>query len=122
MGNQSAEELRGLIVVKALWFARDAGFDDVVVETDAINVKTALSSQGYDLASCGMLISDIKALLLVASQNYSIKFKHRSCNTVADSLAKFGCALDSGAIMVWPDGHLAFVNYHVAADIQSAPS
>lgn len=46
-------ELTG--VLQALMFAREAGWNRVLIETDSTNVELALKLQSYDLASCGML-------------------------------------------------------------------
>lgn len=46
----------------------------------------------------------------------------RSCNVVSDNLARFGCSLESGGVMSWPNGQPVFVNSLVAADLQSALS
>jgi hypothetical protein len=48
--------------------------------------------------------------------------KDRSCNLVADRLAKSGCQLDHSAVMIWPDDNPAFVNDQVAADFQLVSS
>lgn len=59
---------------------------------------------------------------MITFQNIGVELKLRFCNVVADSLAQFGANLDSGGIMLRPNGHPGFVNSLVAADFQSASS
>lgn len=49
-----------LIAVRQALFLKDAGLERVILETDAINVKTAPTTQHYDLAKFAMLIMGIK--------------------------------------------------------------
>lgn len=44
----------------------------------------------------------------------------RSCNSIADKLAEFGCALSCGGVVFWPGGHPEFVNSFVAAESASS--
>ncbi|KAK3124998.1 hypothetical protein QOZ80_7BG0598510 [Eleusine coracana subsp. coracana] len=107
-------------ILQALLFARSRGIDRLIVETDAVNVRLALSTQGYDLASCCMIIRDIKTLLSTEFQHYRVEYQPRKCNAAANRLAQFGCELELGHVMVWPDGHPAIVNCFIAADLQPA--
>jgi hypothetical protein len=80
----------------------------LVLETDAINTGTTLTTHAYDLSPIGMIIKDIKYLMFMDLSEVKVLFPPRSCNLVADKLAKFGCQLDHGAIMIWPDDNPAF--------------
>lgn len=75
-------ELTG--VLQALAFARDAGWNRVLIETDAVNVKLALQSQSYDLESFGILIKEIKGLMAGAFQWCQVVSQPVSCNSIAD--------------------------------------
>lgn len=115
-----AMHAEAMATLHALSFASEAGMSRLVLETDAINIKTALTSQIYDLSPIGMVIKDIKCLMFTEFTKVRVVLQPRSCNLVADRLAKFGCQLDQGAVMIWPDGNPAFVNDEVVVDSQLA--
>ena len=43
-------------------FAVDAGFSELIIEGDSINVMRALSSPNPDLSVCGNVVADIQCL------------------------------------------------------------
>jgi hypothetical protein len=47
-----------------LSFASDAGMSRLLLEMDAITIRTALTSNAYDLSPIGMIIRDIKYRML----------------------------------------------------------
>lgn len=87
---------------------------------DAVNLREALISTKYDLASIGWLVKDVNALM--ASGFHSVKVLHtpRLCNRVADHLAHFGSELGPGVVRFWAQSCPLSVNSLVAADYQQA--
>jgi hypothetical protein len=69
-----------------------------------------------------VIIKDIKYLMFMEFTEIKVLFQPRSCNLVADRLAKFCCQLDHGAVMIWQDDIPAFVNDQVAADYSQLAS
>jgi hypothetical protein len=53
-----------MTVLHALSFAFDARMSRLLLETDAITIRTALTSNAYDLSPIGMIIRDIKYRML----------------------------------------------------------
>ncbi|GJM84373.1 hypothetical protein PR202_ga00035 [Eleusine coracana subsp. coracana] len=109
-----------MATLQALTFATEASMMRIEIEMDAINVKTTLTTQKYDLSPLSMLIRDTKFLMLSEFLETRVAYQPRACNKVADALAKFGCDLEPGGTMLWPDGNPTFVNDLVVADVQSA--
>jgi hypothetical protein len=58
-----------------LSFVSEAGMSRLVLETDAINIKTALSSQIYDLSPIDMVIKDIKYLTFTEFTEIRVVFQ-----------------------------------------------
>lgn len=65
----------------------------VELEVDAINLREALILQRYDLAPFGMIAKDTKFLTFIAFTSAKVGYNPRSCNKVADSLARSGSEL-----------------------------
>ncbi|XP_075651913.1 uncharacterized protein LOC142622348 [Castanea sativa] len=78
------EEMACKRVVK---FASVVGIQEAIFEGDSLTVIQALNNGGASEAPYGNLIDDI---IFLASHLSKVEFKHvkRSCNRVADSLAK----------------------------------
>ncbi|XP_007216027.2 uncharacterized protein LOC18782446 [Prunus persica] len=87
-----------LAIRESLQFAWEAGYDSLVVETDAKNAINDIVYGTEAFGVAGGIINDIHML----SRNFfslSFVFAPRLCNTVADRLAKF--ALGSVSIDIW---------------------
>ncbi|KAK3125911.1 hypothetical protein QOZ80_7BG0611280 [Eleusine coracana subsp. coracana] len=117
-----AMHAEAMAALQALVYASEAGMMRVELEVDSVNVQAALTTRSYDLSSVGMIIRDAKFLMFSEFNTVKVIFQPRSCNTVADSLARFGSELESGAVMLWPDENPSFVNSLMAADAQSVLS
>uniref|UniRef100_A0A0A9AQW2 RNase H type-1 domain-containing protein n=1 Tax=Arundo donax TaxID=35708 RepID=A0A0A9AQW2_ARUDO len=59
----------------------------IILETDALNVKTALESIEFDLATTGVLFREARYLLLTNFIEFHVIHRYRSCNRVANELA-----------------------------------
>lgn len=86
----AVEMVEVLATRRALIFAKELGFDRVILEGDSKIAVRAMNSEDYSGAPFGHIISDIKAL---SSHFRSLVFHHthRQGNKVAHSLARAAC-------------------------------
>ena len=82
------EEAELLACRKALEFAIDAGFMNVVLEGDSLNVMRAISSGKASKSRLGHIYEDIQCLA-TGFQSFSVSSVKRSANGVAHALARF---------------------------------
>uniref|UniRef100_A0A0E0EJL2 RNase H type-1 domain-containing protein n=1 Tax=Oryza meridionalis TaxID=40149 RepID=A0A0E0EJL2_9ORYZ len=73
-----------MAMIKSLERVAELGMGRVVVETDAANLKLAISSQEMDQSSDGALFKIIRALLITSFDQYLVSVCPRICNKVAD--------------------------------------
>ncbi|KAH0980616.1 hypothetical protein GBA52_007793 [Prunus armeniaca] len=109
----SAKITELLAIREGLQFAWEAGYDSLVVETDAKNAINDIVSGTEAFGVAGGIINDIHML----SRNFdslSFVFAPRLCNTMADRLAKF--ALGSLSIDVWLEEGPPWINVFLQAD------
>ncbi|CAL8112653.1 unnamed protein product [Prunus armeniaca] len=102
-----------LAIQEGLQFAWEAGYDSLVVETDAKNAINDIVSGIGAFGVAGGIINDIHML----SRNFdslSFVFAPKLCNIVADRLAKF--ALGSVSIDVWLEEGPPWINVFLQAD------
>ncbi|KAK9986551.1 hypothetical protein SO802_031502 [Lithocarpus litseifolius] len=95
---QNSEEAELLACRKALEFAVDAGFMDVVLEGDSLNVMQAISTGRANRSRLGHIYEDIQCLA-AGFRSYSVSFVKRSANGVAHALARFAKYVDDE--LVW---------------------
>lgn len=72
-----------MAMIKSLERVAELGMGRVVVETDAANLKLAISSQEMDRSSDGALFKIIRALLITSFDQYLVSVCPRICNKVA---------------------------------------
>ena len=74
----------------ALCFAKDLGFNKLIMEGDSEIIIKALSSNGFSASSFGHILQDIKS---VSSSLGGVLFNHtrRQGNRVAHGLARMAC-------------------------------
>ena len=88
-----SEEAEVLACRKALEFAIDARFSELIVEGDDAIVMQVISSTHPNLSRLGLIYEDI--CCLAASLRYVFfSCVRRSVNSVADSLARYASLLD----------------------------
>ncbi|XP_075641907.1 uncharacterized protein LOC142613431 [Castanea sativa] len=85
---QDSEEAEIVACRIALEFAIDAGFSDLVVEGDNVNVMRAIAWKCMDNSRLGMVIEDIHCLISGLRWS-SVSCVKRSANTAAHYLARF---------------------------------
>ena len=84
----SSEEAKLLACRKAVEFATDAGFPELVTEGDNSNVMRAISSSMADLSLLGNVVDDVHHLVFgLNCVNFS--YTTRGGNKVAHALAQY---------------------------------
>ena len=94
----NSEEVEALACRKAVEFAMDAGFMDLVIKGDNAVVMKAISSPRLDRSQLGHIYDDIRTLA-TGFRSCTIGCVKRSANSVAHSLARFASHLDEE--LVW---------------------
>ena len=85
---QNSEEAETLACRKALEFAIDVGFSNLIIEGDNVSVMRAVASNCMDGSRLGNVLEDIHWLVRGLRWS-SVSCVKRSANTVAHSLARF---------------------------------
>ena len=83
-----SEEAEVLAGRKALEFALDSGFSEVVLEGDNVGVMRSIQSKGANNSSLGHIYGDIHCLE-AGFRVWSVSYVKRTANSVAHSLAKY---------------------------------
>jgi len=84
---QSVADVEALTCHRAIRFASEIGLTRVVFECDSLVIINALTTESGELATYGVVLDDIRVLVLGFQM---LDFQHvpRTCNSVADALAK----------------------------------
>ena len=92
-----SEEAEAMACRKAMEFAIDAGFSELVVKGDNSVVLSSVSSMHQDLSRLGVIYDDIRHL---AAGLHFVSFNciRRSANSVAHSLARYASVLDEEVV------------------------
>ena len=83
----SMEMVEVLVAHRALVFAKELGFDKVIVERDSANTITSINGGHMDHSALGHVLLDIKRLFSSFS-HISVKHINREGNCVAHKLAR----------------------------------
>jgi len=94
----SSEEAEVLACWKAVEFAIDVGFMDLVIEGDNATVMKAIVSPRLDRSRQGHIYDDIRTLV-AGFRSLSVGCIKRSANSVAYSLARYASHLEEE--LVW---------------------
>ena len=85
--SQLVADLEALACCKAVEFVAELGLKKVIFEGDSAMIISALNQDNATLSSFGVVIEDIRSQVLFF-QSFAFNYVGRSCNCVADSLAK----------------------------------
>lgn len=85
---QDSDEAETIACRKALEFAIDVGFLDLVIEGDNANVMRAITSNSMDRSRLGIIVEDIHCFVNRLRWS-SVRCVKRSANAVTHSLASF---------------------------------
>lgn len=80
------KEAEAVAIREALSWLRDKALDNIIVESDALQVINCIRGQQDD-SHCGLVVGDCSQLL-GSFTNVSIRFVRRSANVVAHVCAK----------------------------------
>ncbi|VAI20629.1 hypothetical protein VPH35_084764 [Triticum aestivum] len=95
------------------------GCDRLILETDSLLLKQALTSNIYDLSHLGAIFRDIKCQHRVGLSHVSVKHCSRKCNHVAYTLAAHSTTMSRSTWEIWLDQFPPFVSDCVAGDFSS---
>lgn len=101
----------------ALRCAQQMGISRVVVETDSMNLRDALTSDAFDLAPGGAFFSEARRNLALDFDVIVIRHCNRSCNSCAHELAHSSLGRDPDQETVWFDPLPSFVTSLLARDL-----
>uniref|UniRef100_A0A7N2MU32 Reverse transcriptase domain-containing protein n=1 Tax=Quercus lobata TaxID=97700 RepID=A0A7N2MU32_QUELO len=109
-----AMEIEAMAAATALTFAKDLGFQRLILEGDSLEVIQALLERTETLTPTGLLLEDVRSL----SQNFDLLlYSHtkRDGNAVAHSLAKY--ALRIPDFLAWMEDVPTHIQSIVQADL-----
>ena len=93
--------------------ASNLGIGKLILETDALNVQSALQSQSYDVRPEGGLIEELKLFASLNFSDFTCNFLGRSRNRAAHVLASLGYGCIEGQALITsaiPDDVLVIVS------------
>ena len=109
-----AKDTEALAAMKALSFAHELGFQNIVLEGDALNLIQALKAQEQNLLPWGLLVEDVK--------EYGTKFRRvlyshvkRNGNSVAYNLAKHALCISD--FQVWMEDVPSYIVQFLQLDV-----
>ena len=89
----NALHAESLACLKRLQLASSLDMQNVLLETDAQILASALTSTSYDRSELGMIFREIKTRMNFDFLCCKISKCSRDCNSIADVLASYGAAL-----------------------------
>ena len=99
---RDSEEVEVLACRKALEFAIDVGFMEIILEGDNAMVMKTISQAQPNLSQLGLIYEDIQCLAASFS-SISTNCVRRSTNNVAHALARFATLIDNEIIWMEED-------------------
>lgn len=84
-------------ILRSLERVADLGMTRIIIETDVTTVGKAITSTELDRSIYGCLFRQIRELMMSHFVQCRVAVCPRACNSVADSLASYGCTLNQGS-------------------------
>ena len=97
---RDSDEAETLACRRALEFAVEAGFSELILEGDNLTVMKSLISLKPNRSRLGHIVEEIQCIL-AGLRSFAVSFVKRSANTVAHALAQHARLLDDE--LVWPE-------------------
>lgn len=119
-GISSALHAESVACMKGLELAVFLGMQNVMIETDAAILKTALTSQEYDLSALGVVFKEIRSRMFSEFACCIVSKCQRTCNLVADCLAAHGANSGDVDSSLWLDHAPDFICNLVSGDVPGA--
>jgi hypothetical protein len=89
----------------------------VIIETDSLALKDAVTSTSHDLSVGRGLFQEIRNLIAEEFISLNVSKISRVCNVCAHELAHMGLSWDPGQFQVWAAPFPEFVNSLMARDL-----
>jgi ribonuclease HI len=102
--------------IQALRAANQMGISHIQLETDSVNLKTALISDEFDRGVGGWLFMEARDVLVSDFMLDNVLHCNRSCNMVAHALAHSGLNMLEDQPMLWFDSFPDYVTSLLARD------
>ena len=99
---RDSEEVKVMACRKALEFAIDAGFTEVILEGDNAMVMKTISQAQPNFSELGLIYEDIWCLV-AGFRFISINCVRHSANSVAHALARFARLIDNETVWMEED-------------------
>jgi hypothetical protein len=115
----SALHAEALAALYGLERAEELGMTRIILETDALNLGKALTTDQFDSSLEGVLFRQIRLVMATNFVSCSVSICPRSCNRVADCMASHGVAYPDGGREFWCHAP-GFVNDLVSSDLSGA--
>ena len=110
-------QTEAIAACNGLRLAAQLGMINIILETDATLLATALKSEQIDRSPIDCIVRQIRDFMRSEFSSCSVSVCSRSCNNVADCLATNGaCAMGSGSAMFWSQAP-EFVAHLVLGDL-----
>jgi ribonuclease HI len=93
----NALQAETLGVLISLERVAELGMTRIILETDVALVRKAITSRELDRSPNGCLFRQIREVIMSYFLHCIVTICPRSCNSVADSLASYGCTLEQGS-------------------------
>ena len=77
------------------------GVQEIIVETNTMLVRDALSGDNYRLSTVGGPVTEMKFFISVELRSCNLSVCKLDCNRVAHALAVAGCKFSSGISNTW---------------------
>ena len=102
-------------VFHGMLFALDKGWSRIVIQSDCMEVISAIQKRGARATELGTVLNDI-FILVSRFENISFIFHPRGCNKAAHVLASYACNFVSGAS--WSDSAPPCVLHEAESDLR----
>ncbi|KAL5812772.1 hypothetical protein ACOSQ3_027722 [Xanthoceras sorbifolium] len=115
VGSISIEVAEATVLLNGIHLAFESGFKRLVVESDAKNLVSYISSNSPHQSEVGLIISDI--LVLCHDADVVFSFVPRSANYVAHALARNSFTIDD--ISIWMEDAPPWLFQSLSTDFQA---
>jgi hypothetical protein len=92
---------KALAALFALERASNLGMSRIILETDAMELKKALTTMNLDRSVEGSLFMQIRSFMNTSFDHWCVQHCPRKCNKVADCLAMYGASVVSSGSTVF---------------------
>jgi ribonuclease HI len=104
-----AEILACEVAVKA---AANWGMSSIIIESDALNLVSAMRSSDFDRAQEGIIYRDLRLFLNLSFNSFEFYYIPRTCNKIAHELAAYDTSRQD---MFWPESLPNYVRVRLAS-------